>query len=277
MMKKATIASVLTLFSAITVVSSAQAQNCEYERRYDLELDPAQIGTLEIDAGAGPIEILGQGSGTIQITARACASSERALEGVTLQYERRGDRWEVISDTEVNGGWFSGWTGNRYAYMEMIIVAPNGIALDIDDGSGDLMISEWEGDVEIDDGSGELELTNIVGDIYIDDGSGDIMVTDGAGEIDLEDGSGDIDISQWQGPVFVDDGSGDIEISQVAGNVSVEDGSGGMSIEDIDGDVRIEEDGSGGIDVYRVTGDLTIGSTGSGGLHFNDIEGNVSM
>lgn len=278
MMKTTTVASAIALLASLTTVSTVQAQDCEYQRDYDIELDAAQIQALEIDAEAGPLEIRGQGSDAIQITARACASSEDALDGVTLQYERRGDRWEVISETDVNDGWFFGWTRDSYAYLEMTVVAPNGIALDVDDGSGSLIIADWEGSIEIDDGSGSIELSNILGAVDIDDGSGSIHLVDGEGDIDLEDGSGDIDISRWTGNIFLNDGSGDMNITQVVGHVTVDDdGSGPIAIEDIDGDVRIDEDGSGSIDVYRVTGDLSIGSAGSGGLHFNDIDGNVSM
>jgi len=276
-MKTVQVASTLTLLATLASMAPLQAQECEYQRDYDIELDAAQIQALEIDAGAGPIEARGEGGSAIRITARACASSEDSLDGVTLQYERSGDRWQVISKTEANDGWF-GWSRDSYAYLEMTVVAPNGIDLDIDDGSGSLVITDWEGAIEIDDGSGSIELRNILGDVDIDDGSGSIHLTEGEGEIDLEDGSGDIDITSWTGNIFLDDGSGDMNINQVTGNVTVDDdGSGPIAIEDIDGNVRIEEDGSGSIDVYRVTGDLTIGSAGSGGLHFNDIEGNVSM
>lgn len=278
MMTKTTTASLLMFISTVSAMTSVQAQECDYERNYDIELDAAQIRALDIDAGAGPIEILGQESGSIHLTARACASSERALDGVTLQYERRGDQWEVISKTEVKDGWFFGWGGDNYAYLEMTVIAPNGIALDVDDGSGALMISDWEGDVEIDDGSGSIELINIMGHVDIDDGSGSIQLTGGEGDMDIEDGSGDIDISSWAGSILVDDGSGDITVSEITGSVTVDDdGSGAINIADIDGDVWIEEDGSGDIHVYRITGNLNLGSTGSGELHFNDIEGDVSM
>lgn len=278
MMKTTLVAGAWTFMLSVAVTSLAQAQDCEYQRDYDIELDAAQIQALEIDAEAGPIEIRGQGSDAIQITARACASSEDALDGVTLQYERRGDRWEIISETEVNDGWFFSWTRDSYAYLEMTVVAPNGVSLDVDDGSGSLLIADWEGDIDIDDGSGSIELSRIMGSVDIDDGSGSIHLAEGEGDVDLEDGSGDIDIHNWTGNLFLNDGSGDMNITQVVGHVTVDDdGSGPISIEDIDGDVRIDEDGSGSIDVYRVTGDLSIGSAGSGGLHFNDIDGNVSM
>ena len=108
-MKTAQVASVFIFLTTLASTATLQAQECEYQRDYDIELDANQIQELEIDAGAGPIEISDQRDDSIRITARACASSEDSLDGVTLQYERNGDRWEVISETKADDGWF-GWT-----------------------------------------------------------------------------------------------------------------------------------------------------------------------
>jgi hypothetical protein len=68
MMKTTTVASAIALLASLTTVSTVQAQDCEYQRDYDIELDAAQIQTLEIDAGAGPIEARGEGGSAIRIT-----------------------------------------------------------------------------------------------------------------------------------------------------------------------------------------------------------------
>lgn len=95
---------------------------------------------------------------------------------------------------------------------------PSGLALDIEDGSGEIEIS-GVGATRIDDGSGSIDVRDVDGDL-----------TDGSGEIEVrdvrirEDGSGSIRAVEVSGDFIVDrDGSGGISVDRIGGRVETPD------------------------------------------------------
>lgn len=245
-------AAVVLLGSA--ALASAADDECEFSEPRQAVLEVGDATELRIDASAGFLRVIGSDDlGQVIVDGTACAARARDLEGIRLETGRRGAHLLVEVDLpDVD------WSWNRYARLDLTVRVPSTLALDIEDGSGEIEIR----------GAGRTR---------IDDGSGGIDVRDLHGDLTIEDGSGEIDVENVRGRVTVtEDGSGSITIVGVVGDVHIdEDGSGSISIRDVTGSVRIREDGSGSIRVADVSGDFIVDRDGSGGISVDRIGGRV--
>lgn len=194
---------------------------------------------FEIRAGAGSLKVTGsEGATAIEVRAEIVAKGvdDEDLDAflkdrVELTLEKRGDKAVLVSRVKERFRLFE----FKSAVINLTVSVPKALVLDVDDGSGSLVIEDVAG-VRLDDGSGSVRIGRVTGDVEIDDGSGGIELFDVAGDVSVEDGSGEIDIRG------------------VGGTVTVDDGSGSLSIEDVGEDVRIVSAGSGGVDINDVKG-----------------------
>ena len=230
------------LITLVTVLILLVAAGFAFETEKTLSLPAVGLKALRIDCGAGKLDVAGA-DGLDRIEVRAEIHAERVSQSkmedflkdhVKLLLEKRGDRAVLVVNIEERWGFlFSGG-----AWIDLTVRVPKNLALEIDDGSGDMVVEDVAGDVAIDDGSGDIRVARLGGRLEIDDGSGDIDVRDVAGEIAIDDGSGEIKVLQAGGNVRVDDGSGDITIDGVGGDVLIEDaGSGDVKIDNAKGRV----------------------------------------
>lgn len=262
----------LLLFAAVAsgclTPGSAYGQRSTAERSATLAVDGAS--ELSVTAGAGDLVIEARESATeVQIKGTARARRESDLDGIQIRTDRDGDRLVVV--TEIPNG------NNQ---LDLTIVLPKGLTLEVDDGSGDAEIRGISGAfLEVNDGSGNLDIRNIEADTEVDDGSGNLELRSITGTVEVEDGSGDVFIAAVTGTVTIEeDGSGNITLTDVASDVRIEDdGSGDIDIRDVGGSVRIEEDGSGNITVSDVGGDFIVRDDGSGDIRYDNVAGRVDI
>lgn len=230
---------------------------CEHERVLEETLDVAGSERLSIVAAAGDLDIEGEeGIEQVSVRARVCASKADWAAATSVQLEAGGEaRLEVLMpEARQQFSW-----GDQYLYVDLEIVVPTGLALDIRDSSGDIDLSD-------------------VGAVTIKDSSGDIDIRT-SGSVSLEDSSGDIELSDIRGDVtVVHDSSGDIEGRNISGNVVVaHDSSGDIQFQDVANDVLIERDSSGDIVAQGVGGDFVVLRDGSGGISHRDVQGSVQI
>ena len=242
--------------SIVTRVQVRHSGECSYEMDRELTLAASGVRVLDIQAGSGQLPVEGQrGLEEIVVLGQLCASDEAYLEEMLLEVIDLSDgvvRLETHYPSERSR------RGNNTASIHLTVLVPLGMNVDIDDSSGDMVVS-GTGDLNIDDSSGSILVEGIDGTVRIDDSSGGI---------DLRDVSGDVD---------VDDSSGGIDVFDVRGSVTVRDGSGGIEISEVDRNVLIESDGSGGIDVSNVAGDFVVERDGNGGIRHSGVEGRVDV
>jgi hypothetical protein len=246
--------------AVLIFVASAplQAWQCAYDKRIDQVLDVSGSSILDVAAAAGDLEINGEsGTNEVKIRGKVCVSEEEWLDEVTIETSK-GDRAMVsvvIPDSD-------GWTiwGSRYAYVDLELVVPDGLNLDIRDSSGDIEIENVAA-VEVKDSSGDIRITGASGPVVIRDSSGDIRVQDLASDFTvISDSSGEIRGKDIEGSARVEsDSSGDILFSRIGQNVVV------------------ERDSSGDIDVESVEGDFIVQRDGSGSIHSKDVKGKVEL
>lgn len=245
----------LTFSAAALLVAGVASADCRYTAKRQASIDVTGATKIRVLGHAGTLRVTGQpGVAQARATGDACASSERLLNDVVLRATRSGDE-VTIEAVMPDSSW--GWSSE--ARLDMDVVLPDSVAVDVDDGSGDTTVSNVAS-LSVDDGSGDLTIRNVAGSVKFDDGSGDVDVTNVGGDVRAEDGSGDVKIDQVRGSVIIeDDGSGDLEISNVARDVAVDDdGSGSIDVSDVKGSFTVRDDGSGGIYTRNVAGTVTI-------------------
>lgn len=226
---------------AMFVASFADAAWNEYTTVRELNLDASGIENIEIDAGAGSMEVNGVvGHKQVEVVATivvADSNDDDAFELIEkkmrLSLERSGNRAILVSDFDQGLlDWGSG------ARIDLVVTVPSGVAVAIDDGSGSIDVVDSGGAVSIDDGSGSITVR-------------------GVASLKIDDGSGSIDVFSVAGDVAIVDGSGSIRIRSVAGSVTIDDGSGSINVIDVEQDLLIIDDGSGGFSYADIRGTVT--------------------
>ena len=232
------------------------AEDCRYSIDYDFSVDAASLESLRLDVGAGSLSIEGNpASNEVRVVATACANSRERLDDLDLTHRVRDTDLIVRTQQYRSGSVFS-WLsfGNTYSYIDIEVTMPNDLALEVDDGSGGVEISNVSS-LSLDDGSGSILIEDISGNVDIDDGSGPIKISGVNGKVSVSDGSGPISIRDSNEVVIVNDGSGEIDIEHIRTNVNVyDDGSGGIRIHDVASNVEVGDAGSGSIDASQVAG-----------------------
>jgi len=232
----------LIAFAALAVATGAAAQSrdpCRYEAERSANLEASRSDRLALIARAGSLRVEGRSGLTrVQVRGHACASSEDLLEQLQLESGRDGGvvRLEV-PEIDDDDDWNFG--RERYARLDLVIEVPEGMAAEIEDGSGDAILR----------GLGRLRIV---------DGSGELTIEEIAGTVTIEDGSGEITIRGVQGDVTVDDGSGEIDVARITGSVRIDDGSGSITVDDVSGDLTVSDDGSGSIRHSGVRGRVDV-------------------
>lgn len=268
------------------------------------------IGDVRIERGTGP---------GFHVTARATVEADTQAEAERLagliEYRTAdigaGSRFDVTFPREhfhtiyYSGGYTSWWGATYVEYLgerirlthdrddaaavrvDLVIRAPAGARLDVDnvfgesvangfsgdlglDGSSGLLRSTGgEGEVELDSGSGPVEVLGHRGRVRADTGSGGVRISDCECEIDADTGSGSVEVRGGSGRVRADTGSGRVTIERFAGSIEADTGSGSVRARDVSAVRELDVDtGSGSVEIE---GDLAALErlridTGSGGV-----------
>lgn len=246
----------LVLFIPLVQLHAAQ-------KRETLALDASGCSALRIESGAGYLNVQGKdGMGRIEVSAtlhvRGINDTElREFKSthVTLKLEKIGSKAVLIASIDEKFS-LDRLFGMRDASIDLDVSLPRGLALEIEDGSGDINVRTMGNGLELVDGSGDVRVAGITGTVEIEDGSGDLLLADLKGRVEIEDGSGNLELKDAGGDVSITDGSGQLEIFRVKGSLRIEDGSGDIVIDGVEKDVTIEEAGSGGVEIRNVKGQV---------------------
>ncbi len=283
----------LSLIGGILLLSGCvfhtQPSVASVKQTKQLSLPSDNLEYLNVLSGAGLLEIKGSPNAT-SISVDAIIYTADIDDDYELTLEQNGKQANLVAQNKTQNG--INFYNGQSPHIDIIITVPSNLNLDIDDGSGDIVISAMQNNINVEDGSGSLSI-NSAKNLTIEDGSGDITLENITGNLELTDGSGSVNINNVNGNAVVDDGSGDMRISNVRGTLTVEDGSGSIAINNINGAVDVDdnsgdlviehvqasvtiEDGSGNIRVNHAKG-LTITESGSGDVSIDNISGPVKV
>ncbi|MBL4908540.1 MAG: DUF4097 family beta strand repeat protein [Alteromonadaceae bacterium] len=256
------LSTVCLLSGCVIAINPAKA---DVHIKKELTLSAQQLQKLTITTGAGLLVINGENNtDSIKVIADIYSDNDN-LDNVQLSLTENHNQANLIAKMDVSHGF---WQGNS-PHIDIKISLPHNLSLNINDGSGDIDITNIGADINLTDGSGNIELASINGNLTIDDGSGDIQLKAIQGNVDINDGSGGLYVKNIQGNMKIIDGSGDIGIKHIRGNVNINDNSGSIAAKDIQGNIDIV-DGSGDLSVKNVTKKVTI-NDGSGDINVKNI------
>lgn len=269
------IAKPLSLIGGILLLSGCvfhiSPSDASVKQTQQLSLPSNNLEYLNVLSGPGSLEIKGSATAT-SISVDATIFTADIEDEYELTLEQDGKQAKLIAQNKSRIG-LSFYSGQS-PHIDVVVTVPSNLNLDIDDGSGDIVINNMKNNIDIKDGSGSINI-NGAKNLVIEDGSGDINLENIYGNLDLTDGSGSIYINHVKGNAEIDDGSGDLVVKYIDGAVKIEDNSGDMLIEHIGSSVTID-DGSGDIRVNYAKG-LTITESGSGDVNINNISGPVNV
>jgi hypothetical protein len=144
----------------------------------------------------------------------------------------------------------------NFCRVDYEIVAPRGVAIRGQIGSGDVSLSGVS-IVDLHSGSGNMGITEASGEVKVQTGSGDLVIADVTGNLDARTGSGNIDARGLSGSTnTARTGSGDVNLSLAkSGAVRTHTGSGNVDLAVPAGSYRV--------DARTGSGDKTLGVTSS--------------
>jgi DUF4097 and DUF4098 domain-containing protein YvlB len=176
-----------------------------------LALVDGSIIQLNIDTGAGDLEITGKaGQSKISVVAKVFGE-ELSDDDYILSLKKEGDKAVLIAR-------FNDKTYNSEK-IDLEVSMPSSLALSVDDKSGDISIESVSNGLILNDCSGDVELSNIAGLVRIEDRSGDVVGEDLRGDVSINDRSGDININGAADFKLKNDGSGDVSLRNINSNL----------------------------------------------------------
>lgn len=253
-MKTAKLLSLSLLSLAMSgCVINVKAQKADVSLQEDLSVAASGLTSFDIEAGAGTLTIVGvDDATTIEVNADINTTEDKDY---ILYLKKSGSNARLVAKHNSTVGY---WNGSS-PEINLTVKMPSNLMLDIDDGSGDLKVTNINNDIKVDDGSGAASFEQITGNLDIEDGSGSLFIKQIEGNLDLDDGSGELTVSDVTGDVNVEDGSGELTIVNVSGKVTVDDGSGAININKA-GSLKIIDSGSGGLSISKIKGEVDIDS-----------------
>lgn len=265
--------SLIAIALLIPGVAFARSE-CKVEKPEELALDLKGISTLVVDMGSDTLHVDGAADADGVLRGRACASSDKRMQLLSLKQERRGDR--LLLTLERAHRTIAISFGSDYAYHDLSIKVPPSLAVELNEGSGDAFISNVAA-LSAKLGSGDLEARQIQGDLRISVGSGDV-VADSVGALQVDSvGSGDVTVNGVSADTRIGSvGSGDVTVRNGKDGVNIESlGSGDITLSGIDGSVELDHMGSGDLRVTDIDGDVVVNHIGSGNVHAKNVKGEI--
>lgn len=253
-MKTAKLLSLSLLSLAMSgCVINVKAQKADVSLQEELTVAASGLTSFDIDAGAGSLTIVGvDNASSIEVNANIQTTDDKDY---VLYLKKSGSNAYLVAKHNSTTGYWSGSSPE----INLTVKMPKNLMLDIEDGSGDIKVSNISNNIKVDDGSGAASFEQVTGDLDIEDGSGDLFIKQVKGDLNLDDGSGELTVTDITGDVRVEDGSGELTIINVTGKVTVDDGSGGININKA-GSLKIIDSGSGGLSISKVKGEVDIDS-----------------
>jgi DUF4097 and DUF4098 domain-containing protein YvlB len=193
-----------------------------------------------------------------ETTVTLTGDSERArqqIEEATIRLDARGDRDELVIDTDTEDISFGGRIkfsisfGNKDA-IRVRVVCPHGSELSVETGSADIRGTGRFGAVTTKTGSGDVRIDEVERDAEVKVASGDVRIDRVGGSLKVQTAAGDVATGLVGGSAQVKTAAGDVSLKEVAHDVAVTSAS---------GDVHVASVTHGKVELKSVSGDLIVG------------------
>jgi len=249
------------------------SHRARYERTVELQHPMSSGATLVASTASGSIDVSGQDTDQVQVTAtiqaRAATEEEaqELAEQVEIRFQETGNRLEIKADRPT-------LHHNRIS-ISYVITVPRQASIECESASGSLKLKDLTGNVNARTASGSVEAARIKGAARLHSSSGSVHCeTVSGGDVDLDTASGGVRLSDASevGTCRAHSSSGSVRIQHVqADSIRMDSGSGGVTGEDINCARLNAGSGSGHVSVAfshsapnNVVADL---GTGSGSIN----------
>ncbi len=231
-------------FSSWNVLTGGLWRSADQNQSYSQD-----ISTITFDGSSGDVEIRADSaSGKVEVTRHLSwgpgSTQPTPNESVT------GSTLKIVSDCSAFMSWCS---------IDYIVHVPTGTGVNLNSGSGDVMLAGDLGAIVAETGSGDISVEGSGnGRVSLRAGSGDIAASDlASGQVVGHTGSGSmaIDFANPPTDVALDAGSGDISVQVPQGTyaVSGDSGSGDREV-----GVALNQSSTKRIDIRTGSGDVTV-------------------
>ena len=264
-------------FSILCILISSFAHFAD-SKTFELDISReffSQSGkSLQIETGAGDISVKAGNDDSTRIQVKlavSAGSQEKAdelFQRIEVDIAETGSGVQVrVLNSHTSSFW--SWIFRRKApTVEVYAVCPQYSDLNLDTGSGNILVSNVEGEIVLDTGSGDVSANELGGSVVADTGSGNVSINALNGNFTGDTGSGDIRVTGLNGNFDGEAGSGNIQARGQISSFTAATGSGDVTIETTlnNPDPSKVATGSGNIDLYLpISANAQfIGSTSSG-------------
>jgi hypothetical protein len=252
------------LLAAVGVIAVAGLVGCDDVARTRLDYSNTEkvaIKEIVIEPGAGDVTV---------------TTSDTQQVDIRRVVHYNGD--EPDTSYQINGKVLQlAIECGHFCRVDYEIVAPKGVAIRGELGSGDLSLSGVS-NVDLQTGSGNVGIAEASGAVKVKAGSGDMTISDVAGDLDARTGSGNIDARGLSGAMnMARTGSGDVLLKLAkSGAVRTHTGSGNVDLTVPVGSYRVDARTGSGEKVLGVpsspTGKFLLDlETGSGDITLREV------
>jgi hypothetical protein len=255
---------------AVLTAAPAVAGPERVEREEARTVDATGKHQLTVKNARGRTVVVGKpGLESVSIVAVKVANghdrdeSERLLDRLEIRTESDGD--EIHVETREEGSRSRGlWSfvrgDRRSAWVDYTIEVPGHFSVEASASSGEVRVSNIEGDCVAEATSGDLALRAIGKSAEVAVTSGDAEIVDIGGDLDASTTSGTMKIDNVRGGLSVSATSGDVDVTRVGGDVDAAVTSGNFTLEGCEGDVKFSA-ASGDGRIMEVTGSVEAASS----------------
>lgn len=222
-------------------------------------------GLIQLRPGAG---------GRIRLEARKIARAKDEDTARDLAAEARVRVVESSDEIEIRVeipsrvsqntslGELLGFTKRRHVTVELFVEVPPSMEVALHTASGDVDLEGVRSGGEISATSGDVWVSDCEGDFIVGVASGDVEIEGIVGELELSSASGELSVRDISGSVVVSAAGGDFVGKRIGKSFNLDGASGSVSLEDCGGRVEIST-ASGDVWLKGVKADISV-STSNG-------------
>jgi DUF4097 and DUF4098 domain-containing protein YvlB len=253
--------------TAATVVATPGERVQREEKR---SVDASGKKELTVKNPRGRTVVVGKpGLRAVSIVAVKAASARdkqdatELVDALEIEIGSRGSQVyvETHDDKSHDGGLWSFVKGDRRrAWVDYTIEVPQGFSVTASTASGEVRVSNVDGNATVSAASGDITIRAVGGDAEVSVASGNVDVTEVGGNLELNATSGDVVIDNVKGKLKAHGTSGDFKVSRVGRDADVRLSSGDLVLDGCSGNVTFEA-ASGDARIVEVTGNVEASSS----------------
>ncbi|MCW3085473.1 MAG: hypothetical protein JWP12_2839 [Bacteroidetes bacterium] len=183
--------------------------------------------------------------------------------GYRVVYEKQGSVLKIRLENESK---YVLIAGDYKVHAVIDLNVPDSISLMINNAYGDVKMNgirtekcnlvTSSGELTVENGNGNIELNSSYGDVVISDFKGDVVVTASSGDVGISNLNGNLKITAAYGSIVLKSITGDATINAVSGNVNICAMFGNLDVISEYGDITLQ-DYKGTPKLYASSGDIT--------------------